>query len=208
MAKRKRPDKYTTAIVNDRLRWRPGSSPLCQAPAKEFAVLEVLYPRLPVRIRESRELPPASGRTIPVEQGQVVSRDFIVFFLIQYPAPEGCSTLLPVIPKNFPSEVHIQSGKCQPIGVPPPFRFTGTSMVGPSLPTGRFHPYMQPHKLAAIACHGQSPPCSFCHGSPHPPTCILNKVCGCFKTQIFVALRCLSAPRALGQCTDLNIFAC
>ena len=41
-----------------------------------------------------------------------------------------------------------------------------------------------------------------------PPTCILNKVCGCFKTQIFVALRCLSAPRALGQCTDLNIFAC
>ena len=69
MAKRKRPDKYTTAIVNDRLRWRPGSSPLCQAPAKEFAVLKVFYPRLPVRLREIRELPPASGRTIPVEQG-------------------------------------------------------------------------------------------------------------------------------------------
>lgn len=69
MAKRKRPDKYTTAIVNDRLRWRPGFSPLCQAPAKEFAVLEVFYPRLPVRLRESRELPPASGRTIPVAQG-------------------------------------------------------------------------------------------------------------------------------------------
>ena len=72
-------------------------------------------------------------------------------------------------------------------------------MVGPSLPTGRFHPYMKPHKLAAIACHGQSPPCSFCHGSPHPPTHILNKICGCFKTCIFVALRCLSAPRTLGQ---------
>mgnify|MGYP005941458881 CR=1 FL=1 len=52
---------------------RPGFSSLRQAPAKEFAVLEVLYPRLPVRLRESRELPPASGRTIPrtipVEQG-------------------------------------------------------------------------------------------------------------------------------------------
>ena len=69
MAKRKRPDKYTTAIVNDRLMWRPGFSPLCQTPAKEFAVLEVFYPRLPVRLRESRELPPASGRTIPVAQG-------------------------------------------------------------------------------------------------------------------------------------------
>lgn len=69
MAKRKRPDKYMIAIVNDRLRWRPGSSSLCQAPAKEYAVLKVLYPRLPVRLRESRELQPASGRTIPVEQG-------------------------------------------------------------------------------------------------------------------------------------------
>lgn len=48
---------------------RSGFSSLRQAPDKEFAVLEVLYPRLPVRLRESRELPPASGRTIPVEQG-------------------------------------------------------------------------------------------------------------------------------------------
>lgn len=49
MAKRKRPDKYMIAIVNDRLRWRPGSSSLRQAPDKEFAVLEVFYLRLPVR---------------------------------------------------------------------------------------------------------------------------------------------------------------
>lgn len=69
MAKRKRPDKYMIAIVNDRLRWRPGFSSLRQAPDKEFAVLEVFYLRLPVRLRESLELPPASGRTIPVEQG-------------------------------------------------------------------------------------------------------------------------------------------
>lgn len=25
----------------------------------------------------------------------------LLYFFIQYPAPEGCSTLLPVIPKNF-----------------------------------------------------------------------------------------------------------
>lgn len=48
---------------------RPGFSSLRQAPDKEFVVLEVFYLRLPVRLRESRELPPASGRTIPVEQG-------------------------------------------------------------------------------------------------------------------------------------------
>ena len=48
---------------------RPGFSLLRQAPDKQFAVLEVFYLRLPVRLRENLELPPASGRTIPVEQG-------------------------------------------------------------------------------------------------------------------------------------------